>query len=189
MATKINLLPWRAELREEKKKEFLTILFGFAMVGVLIFGIWYLTLEGMISYQQLRNQKLQNEISLLDKKVEEITALKKQRSEMIDRMKVIASLQGTRPLIVHIFDEIVRKQPDGIFFTKIERRDNRLFIDGTAESNHRVSAFMKSINESEWFDSPLLTKVQANPLLGDQGNDFNLAVDVNLPQAKDEGKK
>lgn len=189
MATKINLLPWRAELREQRKKEFLAILGGFAAAGLLVFAVWYLTLQGLIDFQNQRNSKLQNEIALLEKKVEEINALKKQRAEMIERMKVIQSLQGTRPLIVHVFDEVVRKQPDGIFFTKIERKDNRLFINGTAESNHRVSAFMNQIDESEWFENPLLTKVQANPLLGEQGNDFDMAVDISLPKTKEEGGK
>lgn len=190
MATKINLLPWRAELREQRKQDFLKILAGCALAGLLVFAIWYMAIQGLIDYQQMRNQKLQSEISQLDKKVEEINALKKQRAEMIDRMKVIQSLQGTRPLIVHIFDEIVQKQPDGVYFTKIERKDNRIFITGTAESNNRVSSLMRDLNKSEWFENPLLTKVQANPALGEQGTDFDLAVDVSsLPQDKNEGGK
>jgi type IV pilus assembly protein PilN len=189
MATKINLLPWRAELREERKKEFLTVLGAFAVVGVLVCVVWYAALQNLISYQQNRNQKLGAEISLLDKKVQEIEALKKQRAETIDRMKVIQSLQGTRPLIVHVFDELVRNQPEGVFFTKVERKDNRILIDGTAESNNRVSSFMRKLDESEWFEGPLLTKVQANPLLGEQGTDFNLAVNISLPKTKEEGGK
>jgi len=189
MATKINLLPWRAELREQRKKDFLTVLAGCAFVGVLVFAVWYLAVQALIDYQQMRNAKLQNEISLLDKKVDEINALKKQRAEMIDRMKVIQSLQGTRPLIVHVFDELVRKQPDGVFFSKIESKNNRVFITGTAESNNRVSSLMRDLHKSEWFENPLLTKVQANPALGEQGTDFNLAVDVSLPQVSNEGGK
>lgn len=186
MATKINLLPWRAELREQRKQEFLVVLGGFAGVGVLIFAVWYMALQSLISYQVERNQKLESEISLLAKKVEEIEALKKKRTEMIDRMKVIQGLQGTRPLIVHVFDELVRRQPDGVYFTKIERKDNRIFINGTAESNNRVSTLMRQLDESEWFVNPLLTKVQANPAFGEQGTDFNLAVDIMLAGAKEE---
>jgi type IV pilus assembly protein PilN len=186
MSTKINLLPWRAELREQRKKDFLTILVGFIVAGLLVFAVWYLTLQSLIDFQKGRNQKLQAEIVLLDKKVEEIVALKKQRSEMIDRMKVIQSLQGTRPIIVHIFDDIVRKQPDGMFFTKIERKEDRIFINGTAESNNRVSTLMRDLQKSEWFEDPLLTKVQANPALGEQGTDFNLAVDISKKAEKTE---
>jgi type IV pilus assembly protein PilN len=121
--------------------------------------------------------------------VKEIDDLKKKRTEMIDRMKVIQSLQGTRPLIVHVFDEIVQKQPDGVYFSKIERKDNKIFINGTAESNNRVSTLMRDLEKSEWFENPLLTKVQANPALGEQGTDFNFAVDVSLPQVNNEGGK
>jgi type IV pilus assembly protein PilN len=189
MATKINLLPWRVELREQRKKEFLTILAGSAMVGVLVFGVWYGAVQSLIDYQEQRNEKLQSEITLLNAKVDEINALKKQRAEMIDRMKVIQNLQGTRPLIVHVYDEIVRKQPDGVYFTKIERKDNRLSIVGTAESNNRVSTLMRDLEKSEWFENPNLTKVLANPTLGEQGTDFNLAVDISLPQDKKQGGK
>lgn len=191
MATKINLLPWRAELREQRKKDFLTILAGFAVVGLLVFAVWYLALQSLMDVQRQRNQKLQSEIVLLDKKVEEINNLKKKRAEMIDRMKVIQSLQGTRPLIVHIFDEVVRKQPDGLYFSRIERKDNKIFIKGTAESNNRVSSLMRDMEKSEWFQNPILTKVQANPALGEQGTDFDMTVDVSLPQVDDNngGKK
>ena len=189
MASKINLLPWRAELREHRKQVFLKILAGCVVAGLLVFAVWYMAIQGLVDYQKVRNQKLQSEITSLDKKVEEISTLKKQRAEMIDRMKVIQNLQGTRPLIVHIFDEIVQKQPDGVFFSKIERKDNRIFINGTAESNNRVSSLMRDLEKSEWFENPILTKVQANPTLGEQGTDFNLAVDVSLPQVNNEGGK
>ena len=195
MATKINLLPWRAELREQRKKEFLAVLGASAVVGLLVFAVWYMAIAGFISHQQQRNAKIQNEISLLDQKVAEIDALKKQRNDMIDRMKVIQSLQGTRPLIVHIFDEQVSKLPDGVFFTRAERKGDKILISGTAESNNRVSTLMRDLNNSEWLKNSVLTKVEANPSFGDQGTNFDLSVDVVLPDndkkdnAKKEGEK
>ncbi|MCC7516353.1 MAG: PilN domain-containing protein [Pseudomonadales bacterium] len=192
MATKINLLPWRAELREQRKQEFLVILGASAAAGLLIFAVWYMTVAGLISAQGDRNQKLQTAISELDQKVQEINALKKQRSNMIDRMKIIQELQGTRPLIVHVFDELVKKQPDGVFFSKVERKGNTLLVSGTAESNNRVATLMRDLNNSDWFDNSVLTKVQANPSFGEQGTDFNLSIDVSLPQVdtqKSEGAK
>jgi type IV pilus assembly protein PilN len=190
MATKINLLPWRAELREQRKKEFLVILGGSALVGLLVFAVWYVTLASFIDFQKARNQKIESEISLLDKKVDRIQALKKQRSDMIDRMKVIQSLQGTRPLIVHIFDELVNKLPDGVFFSRVERKGDKILISGTAESNNRVSTLMRDLNNSEWLQNSVLTKVQANPNFGEQGTDFDLSVDVILPNNdKKEGAK
>lgn len=191
MATKINLLPWRAELREQKKKEFLAVLGASAVVGLLVFAVWYMTIAGLIDHQKQRNEKIQNEISLLDQKVAEIESLKKQRNDMIDRMKVIQSLQGTRPLIVHIFDELVNKLPDGVFFTRVERKGDKILISGTAESNNRVSTLMRDLNNSEWMRNSVLTKVQANPSFGEQGTDFDLSVDVILPDndKKDNVKK
>ncbi len=191
MATKINLLPWRAELREQRKQEFLAVLGASAVVGLLIFAVWYMTVAGLIDHQQQRNEKIQTEISLLDKKVSEIEALKKQRSDMIDRMKVIQSLQGTRPLIVHIFDELVNKLPDGVFFSRVERKGDKILITGTAESNNRVSTLMRDLNNSDWLKNSVLTKVQANPSFGEQGTDFDISVDVirHDNDKKDDNKK
>ncbi|MEZ5493559.1 MAG: PilN domain-containing protein [Pseudomonadales bacterium] len=195
MATKINLLPWRAELREQRKKEFLAVLGASAVVGLLVFAVWYMTVASLIDFQKERNAKIQAEISLLDKKVTEIDELKKQRNDMIDRMKVIQSLQGNRPLIVHIFDELVGKLPDGVFFKRAERKGDKILISGTAESNNRVSTLMRDLNNSKWLKSSVLTKVQANPSFGDQGTDFDISVDVVLPEsdqkanAKKEGEK
>ena len=195
MATKINLLPWRAELREQRKKEFLAVFGASAVVGLLVFAVWYMTIASLIDFQKERNAKVQAEISLLDKKVTEIDELKKQRNDMIDRMKVIQSLQGNRPLIVHIFDELVSKLPDGVFFTRAERKGDKILVSGTAESNNRVSTLMRDLNNSKWLKSSVLTKVQANPSFGDQGTDFDISVDVVLPEsdqkanAKKEGEK
>ncbi|MEZ5540346.1 MAG: PilN domain-containing protein [Pseudomonadales bacterium] len=190
MATNINLLPWRAELREQKKKEFLAILGASALVGVFIFAVWYLALAGLVDHQKQRNTKIENEISLLEKKVSEIAELKKQRTDMLDRIKVIQSLQGTRPLIVHIFDELVNKLPDGVFFSRVERKDDKILISGTAESNNRVSTLMRDMNNSDWLKNSVLTKVQANPTFGEQGTDFDVSVDVVLPENnKKEGEK
>ena len=189
MATRINLLPWRAELREQRKKEFFAILGGFAGLGIFVFLVWLTALNSLIEYQQQSNARLNSEIATLDKKIEEVNALKKQRADMIERMNVIQGLQGTRPMIVNVFDELVRKQPDGLFFTKIERKANKVLIDGTAESNNRVSTLMRQLNESVWFENPLLTKVQANAAAGEQGTDFNLAVDISLPKVEEGVKK
>jgi len=188
MAT-INLRPWREERRERLKKEFLqiTLLFGIAALGIW-FG-WHLILNGWIGNQQSRNQMLQNEISSLDQKVKEIQALKAQKEDLIARMKVIQGLQGTRPLIVYIFDELAKTIPDGVFYTKIERKDSKIYIEGTAESNQRVSTLMRHIDESPWFASPNLTKVVANPAYGEQGNDFKLVLDITTPGSEDKSGK
>ena len=127
MAT-INLLPWRDELREEQKKEFLTIIAGFALIGVVIVLGWKFVLDGQVEYQKSRNEYLKKHISELDKKVEEIANLKNQKAELVERMDVIQSLQGDRPVIVYIYDEIVRTLPDGVFYHEIIRDGNKLTL-------------------------------------------------------------
>jgi type IV pilus assembly protein PilN len=186
MAT-INLRPWRQERKERLKNEFFQIT---GLVVVAAAAIWFacdLTIDAWITGQQARNQMLGSEIASLDKKVKEIQELKTKRADLIDRMKVIQGLQGTRPLIVHIFDELAKTIPDGVFYTKIERKGSKIFIEGTAESNQRVSTLMRSIADSPWFASPNLTKIVANTKVGEQGNDFVLAFDIVSPEAN-EGK-
>ena len=178
---KINLLPWREQRREQQRKEFLAVLGGVAAAGVLVALIGHLLVSGQIDHQNERNQYLKTHISALDKQVAEIKELQARRNQLIDRMKVIQDLQGTRPLIVRIFDEIVRTLPDGVYFRGLERTAQQITIRGTAESNNRVSSLMRRLDASEWFSEPTLKGVKANPGFGEQANDFDLTVKVSMP--------
>lgn len=95
---------------------------------------------------------------------------------------MIQGLQGSRPLIVRIFDSLVRTMPEGVYFTSVERKGDVLTIKGTAESNNRVSSLMRQLDASEWLKEPNLTSVQANPEFGDQANDFQLTVKIESPE-------
>jgi type IV pilus assembly protein PilN len=178
---KINLLPWREQRREQQRKEFLAVLGAVAAAGVLVALIGHLLINGQIDYQNERNQYLKTHIAALDKQVAEIKELQARRSQLIDRMKVIQDLQGTRPLIVRIFDEIVRTLPDGVYFRGMDRVGQVITIRGTAESNNRVSSLMRRLDASEWFSEPTLKGVKANPGFGEQANDFDLTVKVSVP--------
>jgi len=182
MAT-INLRPWREERRERLKKEFLQITGLVAFAAVAIWFGWNMTINSWVSHQQSRNQMLESEISSLDAKAKEIVALKAKKADLADRMKVIQALQGTRPMIVHVFNELAKTMPDGVFYNKIERKGSKIFVEGTAESNQRVSTLMRNISDSEWFANPNLTKVVANTKVGEQGNDFVLAFDIVAPES------
>jgi type IV pilus assembly protein PilN len=178
---KINLLPWREQRREQQRKEFLAVLGAVAAAGVLVALIGHLLINGQIDYQNERNQYLKTHIAALDKQVAEIKELQTRRNQLIDRMKVIQDLQGTRPLIVRIFDEIVRTLPDGVYFRGMERTGQLITIRGTAESNNRVSSLMRRLDASAWFSEPTLKGVKANPGFGEQANDFDLTVKVSMP--------
>jgi type IV pilus assembly protein PilN len=180
---KINLLPWRERRREQQRKEFLVVLGSMAAAGALATVLSSLVVSGQIDHQNARNDYLKAEISKLDKQVAEIKDLQTRRGQLIDRMKVIQDLQGTRPVIVHIFDEIVRALPDGVYFRGMQRVGQLITIQGTAESNNRVSSLMRRLDASEWFSEPNLKGVRANPQFGDQANDFDLTVKVSMPGA------
>lgn len=179
---KINLLPWREERRERLRKEFLTILGGVALAGVLVVGAVVKIYDARIENQKARNAFLQTHIDELGKQVEEIRQLRQKRGELVERMKVIQELQGNRPLIVRVFDDLVRTLPDGVYYTSIERKGDTLQLKGTAESNNRVSSLMRRLDASQWFKEPGLTAVQANAEFGEQANDFDLAVKIQLPE-------
>ena len=178
---KINLLPWREQRREARRKEFLAILGAVAGAAAGLTLAAYLLVGAQINDQNDRNDYLKRHIAELDKKVVEIKELQTRRTQLLDRMKVIQDLQGTRPVIVRVFDEIVRTLPEGVYFRQLKRQAGVITILGTAESNNRVSSLMRRLDESDWFANPNLKSVKANPSFGEQANDFEMTVSVTMP--------
>lgn len=178
---KINLLPWREARREQLKQEFLANLGVVVISAGLLLGLAYFAFIGSIDSQTNRNNYLQTNIDSLNEEVQEIASLKARREKLVDRMDIIQGLQGNRPVIVRIFDQFVRTLPDGVYYQRLKRIEQRLEIDGTAESNNRVSNLMRRLDGSEWFANPNLTAVVANPAFGEQANNFSLAVALATP--------
>lgn len=184
--TNINLLPWREEYRQEKKREFLILLAILASCALLVGVAWGRWVNGEINWQTSRNDLLSREIAVLEEKVKEIKELKDKRQQMLDRMRVIKGLQSDRPAIVMVFDEFVRSVPDGIFFTEAKREKNQIALVGYAESNNRISALMRQLDASGQFEAPNLTEVEADGRLGEQGSQFKLQVTLERSQANGE---
>lgn len=182
----INLLPWREERREELKKEYLIILAASVICASLIVFAWHYYVNDQIANQQNRNIYLEQNIRELNAQVKEINAMKAKREELKDRMRVIQDLQGNRPEIVHLFDELVQTLPDGVFFSQLSRSGASITIEGTAESNNRVSSLMRRLDRSDWFTAPNLVSVTANPDFGEQANDFKLVVTISNPQVAED---
>ncbi|AQQ66443.1 pilus assembly protein PilN [Microbulbifer agarilyticus] len=183
---KINLLPWRQEFRAQKQKEFQQVAVVVVLAAAVSVFMWMKTVDAQIANQNERNQLLNTEIAALNKQVREIKELKQRRQELIDRMRVIQELQGNRPLAVRYFDEMVRAAPEGLWLTELKRAGKTLEISGVAESNNRVSSFMRSLDQSEWFQSPNLTGVTAKPEFGEQASAFEMTVSVS-GRKKEEG--
>lgn len=179
----INLLPWREERRQERKQEFLVVLGGVAVFGLLLVVLVDSIVSGAINAQESRNAYLQKHIDELNLQVKEIRELEKRKRELLDRMKVIQQLQGNRPIIVRIFDEMVRTLPEGVFYSQLNRKGNRIRLKGYAESNNRISSLMRNVDKSDWFANPNLTTVKADAVLGDQASGFGLSFKISTPKA------
>lgn len=185
----INLLPWREERRQDLKRQVMATI---AFVVIFAAGVVLLAdrmVTGQIENQRARNNYLTQNIRELDKAVAEIRELQKRRNQLIDRMRVIQELQGTRPLIVRVLDQLVRTIPDGVFYSSLHTSNRRITINGIAESNNRVSSLMRRLDASNWLSGPNLDKVSAAPQYGDQANTFNLTVNVTAPKTTEEGEQ
>ena len=158
---RINLLPWREQLREERKREFFVLLMGVVIIAAGIVFLIDRGFRGDIRYQQARNDFLRREILVLDARIAEINELKEQKEQINSRMEVIQDLQGSRPVIVRIFDELVKTLPSGVYFNTLERNGERLEIEGIAESNNKVSELMRRLDDSDWFANPSLQQISA----------------------------
>ncbi len=183
---RINLLPWREQQRAERKKSF-----GVGMVGAMVAaaGVWgagLLMMGAMIDSQESRNNLLRNEIKVLDKQIEKINSLEADKARFIARMEVIEKLQRSRPEIVHIFDEIARQLPDGVYLTGITQTGTRLRFEGVAQSSTRVSAFMRNIDGSSYLKNPELEVVETKPDKNVVGAAFILYADQSGTAAEPE---
>ncbi|SNB57651.1 type IV pilus assembly protein PilN [Marinobacter sp. es.042] len=183
---KINLRPWREELRAEKQKQFVVMILGAAIIaGGLVF-LWKTDMDSRIAYQQSRNAYIETATKKLDQQIKEIENLKRKRDELLARMQVIQDLQGKRPVIVRVFDELVRTLPDGLFYTDLTRKDDLVEIVGMAESNSRISTLMRQFEESDWFTEPNLSNVSASDSGRAGYSQFNLSVKQKTPEPEGE---
>ena len=158
---RINLLPWREEQRKQRQKNFaISVVVGIVAAG-LVTLLAGLIVQARIDHQNARNQRLEQEIARLDKLIEEIANLERQKERLLARMEIIEELQRRRPESVHLFDQLVRTLPDGVFYTGVRQTINRVELEGNAESSTRVSALMRNIESSPWLKSPTLEVVES----------------------------
>jgi type IV pilus assembly protein PilN len=185
MAT-INLLPWREERRRERKRQFFIILGTAAGITLGIIVLVHGLFTQLIEHQQVRNKYIEDQIALLDKKITEIRELEKEKQRLLDRIRAIETLQTSRPVIVHLFDELVTTLPEGVFLTEISQQGDAIAIKGVAQSNARVSSFMRNIEVSPWLKSPHLEVVEATAQDGRRLSNFTLKVQQVIQTVKQE---
>ena len=184
--SKINLLPWREALRKEKQQEFFVMLGIVAVFALAVWGVIHFYYNQKIEYQQFRNQYVTDQTALLDKKIKEIEELEREKQRLLDRMRAIEQLQGNRPLIVRFFDELIGSLPDGVSVKSISQKGQNITIVGEAQSNARVSSFMRNLESSEWLASPELDIIQATNASGVRISGFTLRFIQVIPKSEDE---
>jgi type IV pilus assembly protein PilN len=175
---RINLLPWREAQRKQKRQEFFLSIGAAIATAALVTLIGRWQMSSAIEHQQQRNQILSDAIAQLDKKIEEIVGLENQKRRLLARMEIIETLQRSRPLIVHIFDEFVRALPEGVYLTYLKGQGDKIEIRGVAQSSTRVSAFMRNIDNSQWLSDPSLSVVETKGRDSGRGADFTLFAKV-----------
>ena len=170
---RINLLPWREAERKRKRQEFFLSIGAAVATAALVALLGRWQMNAAIEHQGERNRIISDEIAELDKQIQEIVGLEQQKERLLARMEIIETLQRSRPEIVHVFDELVRILPEGVYLTYLKQTGTRFEIRGVAQSSTRVSAFMRNIDASEWLADPALQIVQRTGA-GAGSSDFTL---------------
>ena len=171
---RVNLLPHRAEKRKARQLQFIVLSVLSLVVGAVIVGFVHITISAQISFQERRNNYLKQEISVLDKQIEEIKKLREQTQSLLARKTVVENLQGTRSDVVHLLDQMLRILPEGVYLKSLKQTGYRISLAGYAQSSARVSTLMRSIQDSPWLDSPLLIEVHASTVGGTRLSEFSL---------------
>ena len=180
--TKINLLDWRAERRARRREQFLQYLVLAFIVAAAVVGFAYFGMTRAISAQEARNEYLKQQIAEVDQKIKEIEDLERTKQNLLARMRVIEELQGSRAATVHFFDELVNTIPDGVTLLSVKQTGDTVLIEGVAESNGRISTYIKNFESSPWFAEPRLVVIRTSEKNKQREGAFTLQV-KNLTKA------
>jgi type IV pilus assembly protein PilN len=183
---RINLLPWRDEERKERKRQFFSLMVLSAILSGAVMFVVNLSIQQQVATQNGRNSYLETEIKVLEEQIKQIETLERARADLEQRMKIIQDLQQSRPLMVHLFDELPRLLPDGLYLTELTRKDVTLSIKGKTESNPRVASFMRQIENSPWVGNAVFGNIVSNRNSNVPSSDFTMTATqkgVTPPQA------
>jgi type IV pilus assembly protein PilN len=160
---RINLLPWREERRKARQTQFNILTGVVAAAGAVTVGMIYLGMGTAISIQNDRNKFLNDQITYEDHQIEKIKGLQDTKQALLARMQIIQQLQQSRPVVVHLFDQLVKTLPPGVYLTSVTESGDNLTLEGTAESSARISTYLRNIDASPWLGDPNLQVVQKDP--------------------------
>ncbi len=184
--TRLNLLPWREMRRKEQDRQLISILVGSGVLMGMVLLYAYLHIGALVDTQVKRNEYLAAEIKRVDEEIKEVKEIRRQRDDLVARMRVIQQLQQDRTEIVHVFDDLVRRLPEGVYLTGLKQSGKTFTLSGFAQSNARVSAFMRNLDASEWFANPDLDVINIAARGNDRVSQFTLRVDQRVKPEKTE---
>ncbi|KRG49183.1 fimbrial protein [Stenotrophomonas panacihumi] len=174
---RINLLPWRAERRKQREREFFGMLGFAAVAGVLLSLLIWFYFDRQVSGQEERNKFLTAEIEKVKAQNREIEELDKKKERLLARKRVIEELQANRSQMVHLFDSLVRTIPDGVVLTSLKQEGEVLTLEGRSQSNARVSTYMRNLESSGWMTNPDLSIIEAKAQEKDKNQKVAASVD------------
>ena len=181
----INLLPWREAKRKDLQNQFIIALVFIAAIAVAVWGAGHYYHVQLIEVQNARIAHIEDNIKAVDKKIAEIKQLEKEKERLLSRMRAIEQLQGNRPLIVRFFDELINSMPDGVTISDINQKGSNITINGLAQSNARVSSFMRKLESSKWLSNPKLKVIKESTVGGDKPvNSFTLTFSQVIPKVE-----
>ncbi|WP_298601956.1 PilN domain-containing protein [Zoogloea sp.] len=185
---RINLLPHREEKRKARRQQFILFSALAALGGLLVWFIGHSIIAGYVDGQDEKNALLKQEIALLDKEIAEIKGLREQAEALLSRKQVIESLQTNRTEPVHIFNELARQMPEGLYLKSLKQTGSRINITGYAQSNARVSNLMRNLDASPQLQNAELVEVKAAVLNTRRVSEFNLNVSIERQPVEDAEK-
>jgi len=187
MTTRINLLAHREERRKRARQHFAALGVLTAIVGLAIVAVVHLYFAERISVQQARNKFLKDEINSLDKQIAEIKKLKDEITALLERKKIIETLQTDRAQTVHLLDQLVRQMPEGVYLKAVTQKGLNVKLEGYSQSNARVSTLMRNVEASPWLENPGLVEVKAAAVDKKRVSQFELDLAVKRAE-KDDAK-
>ncbi len=181
---RINLLPWREELRKQYLNDFLKSIAIFVVFTLVVLLGVHMVIEGMKDYQNRRNKMLDKEIARLNITIKEIKDIESKKNKMLGKIDVIHKLQLSRPQIVHLFEDIAKTLPEGVYLNNVKQVKQALTMEGLSQSNARVSAYMRAIDASQWLKSPQLKVIKAGAGKGGHSDKFTMRAQQSRPKKK-----
>lgn len=158
--TRINLLPWREARRKERERQFISTALGaLLLMGAIIFYA-HIYVGQLTDHQDARNAFLAEGIAEFDRKIAEIKTLETEKTRLLARMSIIQQLQSSRPMSVHLVNELAKTLPEGIYYTSVKHEGASLTLEGIAQSNARVSSLMRNLEASPWLENPVLEVIE-----------------------------